>query len=58
MWSGKLTGHKVGNNWRFFQTELRACVRVASPTGIQEIVQEKTIPSDEGQAKVLVAASY
>lgn len=26
MWSGQLTGHKVGNTWRFYRSDLRACV--------------------------------
>ena len=26
MWSGQLTGHKVGSTWRFHREDLRACV--------------------------------
>jgi len=26
MWSGQLTGHKVGSTWRFHHEDLRACV--------------------------------
>src|ERR1700741_749206 len=26
MWSGQLTGHKVGSSWRFYREDLRACV--------------------------------
>jgi excisionase family DNA binding protein len=26
MWSGQLTGHKVGSTWRFYREDLRACV--------------------------------
>jgi excisionase family DNA binding protein len=26
MWSGQLTGHKVGSTWRFYLEDLRACV--------------------------------
>ena len=26
MWSGQLTGHKVGSTWRFYRDDLRACV--------------------------------
>jgi excisionase family DNA binding protein len=26
MWSGQLTGHKVGSTWRFYHEDLRACV--------------------------------
>lgn len=26
MWSGQLTGHKVGSTWRFYSEDLRACV--------------------------------
>jgi len=26
MWSGQLTGHKVGSTWRFDRDDLRACV--------------------------------
>src|SRR5690242_3657221 len=39
MWSGQLTGHKVGSTWRFYRDDLRACVgreitMVALPTGV------------------------
>ncbi len=43
MWSGQLTGHKVGSTWRFYREDLRACVgrpqefalssQVANPAG-------------------------
>lgn len=26
MWTGQLTGHKVGSTWRFYREDLRACV--------------------------------
>jgi excisionase family DNA binding protein len=26
MWSGQLTGRKVGSTWRFYREDLRACV--------------------------------
>ena len=26
MWSGQLTGHKVGSTWRFYREDLRACI--------------------------------
>jgi excisionase family DNA binding protein len=26
MWSGHLTGHKVGSTWRFYREDLYACV--------------------------------
>lgn len=26
MWSGQITGHKVGSTWRFYRDDLRACV--------------------------------
>ena len=26
MWSGQLTGHKVGSTWRFYRDDLHACV--------------------------------
>lgn len=26
MWSGHVTGHKVGSTWRFYREDLRACV--------------------------------
>jgi excisionase family DNA binding protein len=34
MWSGQLTGHKVGSTWRFYRDDLRACVdrEVEMPT--------------------------
>ena len=39
MWSGQLTGHKVGSTWRFYREDLRACVGrevslSASPSGV------------------------
>lgn len=27
LWTGQLTGHKVGNTWRFYRNDLRACVK-------------------------------
>jgi excisionase family DNA binding protein len=36
MWSGQLTGHKVGSTWRFYREDLRACVgREVSLVGAQ-----------------------
>jgi excisionase family DNA binding protein len=36
MWSGQLTGHKVGSTWRFYREGLRACVgREISMMGAQ-----------------------
>src|SRR6266581_6928350 len=26
MWSGQITGHKIGSTWRFYREDLRACV--------------------------------
>ena len=34
MWSGQLTGNKVGSTWRFYREDLRGCVR-----GAQECAQ-------------------
>jgi len=31
MWSGQLTGHKVGSTWRFYREDLRACVDRDAP---------------------------
>ena len=31
MWSGQLTGHKVGSTWRFYREDLRACVGSEAP---------------------------
>ena len=31
MWSGQLTGHKVGSTWRFYRDDLRACVGSGVP---------------------------
>ena len=40
MWSGQLTGHKVGNTWRFSQEAFRACVSCeglkSAPSKVQE----------------------
>lgn len=33
MWSGQLTGHKVGSTWRFYREDLRACVGREVPMG-------------------------
>ena len=27
MWSGQLTGHKVGYCWKFYREDLRKCVK-------------------------------
>lgn len=27
MWSGDLKGHKVGNTWRFYVTDVQNCVQ-------------------------------
>ena len=32
MWSGQLTGHKVGSTWRFYREDLRACVAGDAPS--------------------------
>ena len=32
MWSGQLTGHKVGSTWRFYREDLRACVNRPTQT--------------------------
>jgi excisionase family DNA binding protein len=55
MWSGQLTGHKVGSTWRFYQAELQASVRTPST---QTVVQEHSVSDDADQAKILVAASH
>jgi len=34
MWSGQLTGHKVGSTWRFYREDLRACVDREVPVPI------------------------
>jgi excisionase family DNA binding protein len=34
MWSGQLTGHKVGSTWRFYRGDLRACVGRELPIAI------------------------
>ncbi len=31
MWSGQLTGHKVGSTWRFYREDLRACIGREAP---------------------------
>lgn len=52
MWSGQLTGHKVGSTWRFYLDDLTTSIRAASA---QPPVQGNA--SDAGQTKVLVVAS-
>jgi len=34
MWSGQLTGHKVGSTWRFYREDLRACVDRELPVSV------------------------
>jgi excisionase family DNA binding protein len=29
MWSGKITGHKVGSTWRFYRRDVYACPRAS-----------------------------
>ncbi len=31
VWSGQLTGHKVGKSWRFFKTDVRKLVEGKTP---------------------------
>ena len=44
MWSGQLTGHKVGSSWRFYREDLYACVGreisvvTLPPAGISRVV--------------------
>ncbi len=44
MWSGQLTGHKVGSTWRFYRDDLRACVQTTS------YAQEQDRSEDGGRA--------
>lgn len=37
MWSGQLTGHKVGSTWRFYREDLRACVGRPAPDMTQTL---------------------
>jgi excisionase family DNA binding protein len=37
MWSGQLTGHKVGSTWRFYRGDLRACVGRETPTPVAKL---------------------
>ncbi|MDQ2906405.1 MAG: helix-turn-helix domain-containing protein [Chloroflexota bacterium] len=37
MWSGQLTGHKVGSTWRFYREDLRACVGRETPTPVAKL---------------------
>ena len=27
MWSGQLTGHKVGSTWRFYKDDVQNCIK-------------------------------
>jgi excisionase family DNA binding protein len=36
MLSGQLTGYKVGSMWRFYRTDLRACVRAGGISAIPQ----------------------
>jgi excisionase family DNA binding protein len=33
MWSGQLTGHKVGSQWRFLISDMKNCVRPEQQEG-------------------------
>ncbi len=55
MWSGQLTGHKVGSTWRFYRSDLTSSVRA---TSTQSTVQGNSSANDDDQAMVLVAASH
>jgi excisionase family DNA binding protein len=37
MWSGQLTGHKVGSTWRFYREDLRACVGRENPSPAERL---------------------
>jgi len=38
MWSGQLTGHKVGSTWRFYRDDLRACVSIKASVIFLDLV--------------------
>jgi excisionase family DNA binding protein len=38
MWSGQLTGHKVGSTWRSYRDDLHACVENAR-NGLSRVVK-------------------
>jgi excisionase family DNA binding protein len=44
MWSGQLTSHKVGSQWRFYFADVQACVRAPSHScnedGVADISQK------------------
>ncbi len=48
MWSGQLTGHKVGSTWRFYREDLHACVgreismATLPPTALPSVVSIST----------------
>ncbi|GAC1634460.1 MAG: hypothetical protein NVS4B11_36400 [Ktedonobacteraceae bacterium] len=44
MWSGQLTGHKVGSTWRFYREDLRACV-----AGDMPLAAIAAMPAQTGQ---------
>jgi excisionase family DNA binding protein len=31
LWSKQVVGHKVGSSWRFYRTDLDACIREVQP---------------------------
>lgn len=55
MWSGQLTGHKVGSTWRFYHSDLQASVRA---TSTQPTAQGNDSANGEDQTMVLVAAGH
>lgn len=53
MWSGQLTGHKVGSTWRFYREDLQACVHrvptsstgvLLAPVGLGGDIAEGNLP--------------
>lgn len=44
MWSGKLTGHKVGNTWRFWMSDVRKCVQGGQGVQSEKPEQGETAP--------------
>ncbi len=48
MWSGQLSGHKVGSTWRFYREDLRACVG-------QEVTMKPLVTPAAAAAAVVAA---
>ncbi|HTK06084.1 MAG TPA: helix-turn-helix domain-containing protein [Ktedonobacteraceae bacterium] len=55
MWSGQLTGHKVGSAWRFYREDLSASVQMVSIA--VPATQTDSVPGSYGLADAIAASN-